>query len=220
MTSAPRGLAGWKDAIRQMKPGACLINALSSAALAFGLYNVHALSGVTEGGVLGLTLLLDYWLNISPAFSGMVFNILCYLLGWKLLGKLFILYSAIGTAGFSIAYKICEQFDPVWPQLAEMPLAAAVVGAAFVGITVGLCVRTGGAPGGDDALAMSISHVTHIDIQWIYLCFDLIVLGASLSYIPLNRIAYSLLSVTISGQLVGFVQKFQMPKRHQKPPVA
>ena len=220
MTPAQSRFSGWKEAFRQMTPAACLINALSSAVLAFGLYNVHALSGVTEGGVLGLTLLMDYWLDISPAVSGFVLNTLCYILGWKLLGKLFILYSAIGTAGFSIAYKICEQFNPVWPQLAEMPLLAAVVGAAFVGITVGLCVRTGGAPGGDDALAMSISHVTHIDIQWIYLCFDLIILLASLSYIPLSRIAYSLLSVIISGQLVGFVQKVKVPEFHKQPPAS
>jgi len=205
--------AGWKKFFAGVTLRACVINAVSSAVLAFGLYNVHSLSGVTEGGVLGLTLLMDYWLDISPAVSGFVLNSLCYALGWKLLGRLFIIYSAIGTVGFSAAYWICEQFDPIWPQLAEMPLAAAIIGAAFVGITVGLCVRTGGAPGGDDALAMSISHVTHIDIQWIYLAFDLIVLGLSLSYIPLSRIAYSLLSVTISGQLVGIVQKFKLPKR-------
>ena len=35
-------------------------NLLGSAILAFGLYNVHALSGVTEGGILGLTLLLHH----------------------------------------------------------------------------------------------------------------------------------------------------------------
>ena len=38
-----------------------LVSIFGSAFLAFGLYNVHALSGVTEGGVLGLTLLLDHW---------------------------------------------------------------------------------------------------------------------------------------------------------------
>ena len=35
----------------------CVMALLGSAILAFGLYNVHAFSGVTEGGVLGLTLL-------------------------------------------------------------------------------------------------------------------------------------------------------------------
>ena len=77
----------------------------------------------------------------------------------------------------------------------------------FVGVGVGLCVRAGGAPGGDDALSMSLEHVTHLPIQWIYLISDLIVLGLSLTYIPLRRILYSLLTVILSGQLIGIVQR-------------
>ena len=87
-----------------------------------------------------------------------------------------------------------------------MPLAASVLGALFVGAGVGLCVRAGGAPGGDDALAMSIAHLTGWNIRWPYLLSDLIVLLLSLSYIPLERMGYSLLTVILSGQLIGFVQ--------------
>ncbi|MBO5197064.1 MAG: YitT family protein [Lachnospiraceae bacterium] len=184
----------------------CVLSVLSSAFLAFGLYHVHSCSGVTEGGVLGLTLLLDHWFGISPAVSGFVMNLLCYLLGWRLLGREFIAYSTIAAAGFSAAYKICEQFDPLWPQLYEMPLLAAFVGAIFVGVGAGVCVRMGGAPSGDDALAMSISRMTHIRIQWAYLISDLIVLGLSATYIPWNRIGYSLLTVILSGQIVGWIQ--------------
>ena len=64
-----------------------LVSIFGSAFLAFGLYNVHALSGVTEGGVLGLTLLLDHWFSISPSVSGAILNVLCYAMGWKLLGR-------------------------------------------------------------------------------------------------------------------------------------
>lgn len=185
----------------------CIIALFSSALLAFGLYNIHSLSGVTEGGVLGLTLLLEYWFAISPAVSGMILNVICYFLGWKFLGRIFIIYSFIASAGFSLSYKIYENFDPLFPQLADMPLLAAILGALFVGVSAGLCVRIGGAPGGDDALAMSISRIFHIDIQWAYLLCDLIVLLLSLSYIPMHRIAYSLLTVTLSGQIIGLMQK-------------
>ena len=41
----------------------------------------------------------------------------------------------------------------------------------------------------------------------MYLVEDLIVLTLSLSYIPLRRIAYSLLTVILSGQLIGLVGK-------------
>ena len=42
----------------QLKKGSCIIAALSSMFLAFGMYHVHSFAGVTEGGVLGFTLLL------------------------------------------------------------------------------------------------------------------------------------------------------------------
>lgn len=191
----------------KIKVSSCLIAFFSSALLAFGLYNIHSQSHVTEGGILGLTLLLEYWFGISPSISGLVLNLLCYALGWKLLGKKFIVYSVMASAGFSVSYKIFESFDPLFPRLADMPLLAAVLGALFVGVSAGLCVRVGGAPGGDDALAMSIAKVTHLDIQWVYLFCDLIVLALSLSYIPIQRIAYSLLTVTLSGQIIGLIQK-------------
>ena len=92
-----------------------------------------------------------------------------------------------------------------------MPFLAAVVGALFVGISVGICVRVGGAPTGDDALAMSLSSVLPVDIQWIYLASDLVVLFISLSYIPLNKILYSLLTVLLSGQIIGIIQKIRLP---------
>ena len=55
-----------------IKPKKCALALLGSAILAFGLYNVHALSGVTEGGVLGMTLFLYHWVGLSPAVTGLV----------------------------------------------------------------------------------------------------------------------------------------------------
>ena len=196
----------------KLKPSHCLTAFFSSALQAFGMYNVHALSGVTEGGVLGATLLFDHWLGISPAVSSFVLNAACYALGWKTLGKSFIAYSLIAACGYSACYALCELFPPLWPGIAGYPLLAAVVGAVFIGIGAGLCVRAGGATSGDDALAMSISYLTKIPIQWVYLASDLIVLGLSLSYIPVRRIGYSLLTVILSGQLIGWVQRIKFRK--------
>ena len=185
---------------------------LGSAILAFGLYNVHALSGVTEGGILGLTLLLNHWFHLSPALSGFVMNFLCYAMGWRTLGNKFIGYSMVAGGGFSLFYWIFEQFPPLWPALARMQLPAAIVGALFVGVGIGISVRAGGAPGGDDAMAMSLSKLLKIDIRWVYLAQDLIVLLLSLTYLNVTHIAVSLLTVVLSGQMIGIVQKFHLPK--------
>ena len=191
----------------RLKAKNCLSICIGSAILAFGLYNVHSISGVTEGGVLGLTLLLEHWFGISPSVSGLILNGVCYLLGFKLLGKEFIAYSVIAGGGFSLFYAIFEKFPPVYPQIADMPLLAAIVGSLFVGIGVGLGVRANSAPTGDDSLALSLSHLFKIGIQWVYLVSDLVVLLLSLTYIPLGKIAYSLLTVVLSGQLIGLIQK-------------
>lgn len=191
----------------KLKPTNCLTAFLASAFQAFAIYNVHAVADVTEGGAIGLTLLLEHWLHISPAISSFVISTACFLLGWKILGREFIFYSLIAVCGYSVGYGICEQFPPLWPYLADQPLLSSIWGAVLLSIGVGLTIRAGGATTGDDALAMSISHLTNIPIQNIYLVSDLSVLLLSLTYIPFRRIAYSLLTVALSGQLIGLMQQ-------------
>ena len=197
----------------KLKISNCLTILLGSVIQAVGIYNIHSISNVTEGGVLGLTLLLQHWLHISPAISSLVLNLACYAMGWKTLGKEFIGYSFLSICIYSFSYGIFEQFPPFCPSIAQYPLLAAIAGALFIGIGAGLCVRAGGATAGDDALAMSFSHLFHWPIERIYLISDLTVLLLSLSYIPVQRIAYSLLTVVLSGQIIGWIQKIHIPKK-------
>lgn len=197
----------------KLKFSNCLVLLAGSVIQAIGIYNIHSLSGVTEGGVLGLTLLLQNWFHISPAISSFVLNLVCYAIGWKTLGKEFIGYSFVSICVYSVSYGICEQFPPLWPQIVQFPLLAALLGALFIGVGAGLCVRAGGATAGDDALAMSFNHIFHWPIERIYLVSDLTVLLLSLSYIPVKRIVYSLLTVVLSGQIIGLIQKISIQKK-------
>lgn len=194
-----------RDLLPKLRLKNCIFQIVGGMILAFGLFNVHSFSGVTEGGTLGLTLLLDRWIGISPAITSIILNAICYFIGWRTLGKDFIAYSAVCCLSFSVSYWICELIGPVYPAIADHRLVAALVGAVFVGVGAGLCVRFGGAPCGDDALAMSISKKIKINIRWVYLASDLAVLALSLTYIPLVDILYSLLTVVLSGQIIGFI---------------
>jgi uncharacterized membrane-anchored protein YitT (DUF2179 family) len=101
-----------------------------------------------------------------------------------------------------------ENLKPVIVLLAICVVVAALLGAVFVGVGCGLCVRAGGAPTGDDALAMGLSKGLKLPIERVYLITDLTVLGLSLSYLPLSRIACSLLSVMLSGKIIGVIQRW------------
>ena len=174
----------------------------------FGIHNIHQQTGITEGGVIGLMLFIEHWIGISPAFITPVLDAACYLLAFKYLGGRFIKISAISTLSVSFFYKVWEQFPHMLPDLSAYPLAAAVFGGIFVGVGVGLIIRQGGSSGGDDALALTISHVTHMRLARAYLFTDLVVLGLSLSYIPVSRIIFSVITVTISSFLIDRIQDF------------
>lgn len=187
--------------------GICLI-LLGAAVCTFGIHNIHQQTHITEGGVIGLMLLIQQWLGFSPAFITPILDLSCYLLAYKYLGGRFIKISAISTLSVSMFYKIWEAFPHMLPDLSDYPLLAAVLGGIFVGIGVGLIVRQGGSSGGDDALALVISHKSRCRLSHAYLFTDLTVLGLSLSYIPLSRIVFSVITVTISSFLIDRVQSF------------
>ena len=184
-----------------------LIIVLGACILSFGLYNIHERTGVTEGGVLGMTLLLQHWFGLSPAITSPVMDIACYLLAWHFLGNAFAKYAVAASLAFAASHALWEQFPPLLPDLSAFPMAAAILGALFVGLGVGLVVRIGGACGGDDALALTIAHVSRWPISRCYLFTDLAVLLLSLTYIPFARIVYSLVTVTISSAVIGRVQR-------------
>lgn len=184
---------------------------LGSCILSFGLYNIHERTGVTEGGVLGMTLLLQHWFGLSPAVTSPVMDIACYLLAFRFLGSAFAKYAVVASLSFALSHALWEQFPPLLPDLSAWPILCALLGGLFVGVGVGLVVRIGGACGGDDALALTISHVSKWPIARCYLLTDLTVLALSLTYIPFGRIVYSLVTVTLSSFLIGRIQTLGRP---------
>ena len=185
---------------------------LGTAILSFGMHNIHRRVGITEGGVLGMVLLLDHQLSLPPWLMTPVLDIICYLLGLRFLGWDFIKLSAVASLGMSAFFRLWEQFAPMLPDLSAYPLAAALLGGLFVGIGVGLVVRQGGSSGGDDALALVISKLSRCRLSRAYLVTDLSVLLLSLTYIPFQRIAYSLVTVTVSSLLIDWIQNLGRKK--------
>ena len=165
--------------------------------------------------MIGMMLLIDRWLGLPPAVITPVLDITCYVLAFRYLGGQFIKISVISTLSVSLFYDFWEMFPPMLPDLSAYPLAAAVLGGIFVGVGVGLIVRQGGSSGGDDALALTISHVTHWRLSRAYLFTDLVVLVLSLSYIPLQRIFFSLITVTLSSFLIDRVQDMTFHRTSQ-----
>ena len=117
------------------------------------------------------------------------------------------IYSIFASFSFSILYDIFERIGPILPQTNSMLLSTILAGVS-VGVGVGLIIITGCASGGDDALALVISKTTSLNIGRVYMLGDCIILLLSLSYMPIDKILYSLVAVAISGNIIDLIYNY------------
>ena len=180
---------------------------IGATILSFGSYNFNYQNNVTEGGVLGLLLLMQHVFNISPSITSVVIDFSLFAIGSKFFGKKFLLYSILSTVTFSTTYKIWESIGFLVPSFTNNMLIGSILAGISVGIGVGLVVRGGGASGGDDVIALLGNKFLKLKVNHVYLITDATLLLMSLIYLDINQIFYSMIAVTISGKIISIIYK-------------
>lgn len=180
---------------------------IGATILSFGSYNFNYQNNITEGGVLGLLLLMQHVFNISPSITSVVIDFSLFAIGSKFFGKKFLLYSILSTVTFSTTYKIWESIGFLVPSFTNDMLIGSILAGISVGIGVGLVVRGGGASGGDDVIALLGNKFLKLKVNHVYLITDATVLLMSLIYLDINQIFYSMIAVTISGKIISIIYK-------------
>ncbi|WP_195938983.1 YitT family protein [Romboutsia sp. 1001713B170131_170501_G6] len=180
---------------------------LGAMILSFGIFNLNYQNNITEGGVLGVLLLLKNVFNVDLSMASILIDISLFAVGYKFFGKRFLMYSLFATFSFSVFYSIFEGIGPIIPVL-ESKLLGTILSGLFVGVGVGIIVRAGAAAGGDDALALVISKITSLKIGQVYMISDVVILILSLSYLSAYDIFWSLIAVNISGRLIDLIYNY------------
>ena len=175
-----------------------------SCILAFGSFNFNYQNNVTEGGVLGLLLLIKNIFDISPSITALVIDLSLFAIGSKFLGILLGL-SIFASLSFSTWYKMWESIGFIVPNLSNNMLLASILAGIGVGVGIGIIVRAGGAAGVTDVIALVGTKLTSLKVNHIYMITDFIVLILSLSYLSFKQIFFSLIAVTISGKIISIM---------------
>lgn len=184
-----------------------LLIIIGASILSFGSYNFNYQNNVTEGGVLGLLLLMQHVFNISPSITSVIIDFSLFAIGTKFFGKRFLLYSVLSTITFSTTYKIWESVGFLIPSFTNNMLIASILAGIGVGVGVGLVVRGGGASGGDDVIALLGNKLLKLKVNHVYLVTDAIVLLMSLVYLDIKQVFFSIIAVTISGKIISIIYK-------------
>ncbi len=124
-----------------------------------------------------------------------------------MLGKDFLKTSAFASVCLAGWFFLWERLPYLFPDLSGSPLLAAIAGALFIGVGVGLVVRKGASSGGDDALAMAISKALKCRIAAAYL-FNRCDGPSLIAYVPAGpqESHFPLITVTLSSTLLDLVK--------------
>ncbi|GIO97504.1 UPF0750 membrane protein YpjC [Paenibacillus lautus] len=182
-----------------------------SAIYAFGLLYFIIPNELMEGGVTGITVLLNYAFNISPSISTMALNIPLFLVGMKILGKRQSIYTGLGIASLTLFLWLFEALIDrgyVVPFQTEQDyILAALYAGVTLGAGLGIVFRFGGTTGGSDIIARIINRKFGFSMGQIILSLDILIIGLSLFFIPLERILYTLVAVFIASKVIDFIQE-------------
>ena len=184
-----------------------------AAIIAFAVQNIHQQVSITDGGTLGMVLLLTHWLGLPTYIVAPLLDVVLYAIAIRFLGVKFLKLSIVSTISLAIFLRIFDGLPLLLPDLSGQPLFAAILGGVIVGFGAGLIVRQGGSSGGDDALVLTICRKTGWRIFVIYLIIDATVLLLSLTYIAPSRIIFSLVTAVTSSLILDLTKSIKLPKK-------
>jgi uncharacterized membrane-anchored protein YitT (DUF2179 family) len=184
---------------------------IGTAIYAFGLHYFVISNELMEGGVTGIALLLNYSLGFPMSVTTLVLNIPLFIIGWKIFGKHAMSYTILGTVSLSFFLWVMEWLIHrgwIIPFAAPHDYFLATLYAGLtIGAGLGIVFRFGGTTGGIDIVARIVSKLKGWSLGQFILLFDTLVIAASLLYIPLEKVLYTLVAVFIASRMIDFIQE-------------
>ncbi len=184
---------------------------LGTAIYAFGLHYFIIPNLLMEGGITGIAILLNYSLSLPPSITTLVLNIPLFVLGWYVFGKFTMASTIFGTLSLSLFLWVMEVaikfqwLDPFYTQ--EDYLLVALYAGVTLGTGLGIVFRYGATTGGSDIIARIVQKKWGWSMGQFILIMDVVVISASLFYIPKEKVLYTLVTVFIASRMIDFIQE-------------
>lgn len=157
---------------------------------------------LSEGGILGITIITHYLFEWSPGVVNFVLNVALLAVGYKYFEKRTFIYTLVSIAACSVFLFLTEDFGH---QVTEDTFLAAIFAGLLVGVGLGLIFRTGGTSGGSTILARLTNQLLGWSMGKGMLIFDILVVAGSILIIGLEKAMYTLLIVFIGAKAIDFI---------------
>lgn len=176
---------------------------VGAACAAFSIECFLIPNTILDGGVTGVSMMINYLSGIRLSILVIVINIPFFFVGFKVLGKRFLARAICAMAAFS---AFLELFKLV-PSVTSSELLAVVFGGVLLGIGVGTVLRHGGCLDGTEIAAMLLSKNVSASTGQIIFFINIFIYVTAGVLFGWDRAMLSLLTYFITFKIIDIVEE-------------
>lgn len=166
-----------------------------------GLKGFLLSSRFIDGGVTGVSMLMSDVLGFPLAILILVFNLPFIALGYRHIGKMFAVKSALAILGLAICLAVVK-----YPDVTPDKLLTAVFGGFFIGAGIGLAIRGGAVLDGTEIAALLVSRKSHLlKVGDVILLLNIFIFLAAAFFLGVESALYSILTYVAASKTIDFI---------------
>ncbi|HEY6503985.1 MAG TPA: YitT family protein [Chitinophagaceae bacterium] len=166
----------------------------------FGLRGFLMPNNFIDGGVTGISLLINAKTGFSFSLMIIFFNLPFILLGWKQIGKGFSIKSIIAISLLALAVAVIP-----YPKVTDDKLLIAVFGGFFLGAGIGLTIRGGAVIDGTEILAIFLNRKRSLSVGDFIMIFNIVIFSAAAYLLSVQVALYAILTYLAAARTVDFI---------------
>ena len=170
---------------------------------AFSIQTFLSPNMILDGGVIGISMIVSKLTNLPLSIFTIILNIPFLLIGYKNLGKKFLIKAVYAMLIFSCFLTMFSNVN----ELTEDILLATIYGGIILGIGVGLVIRSGGCLDGTESVAIIINKKTSFSTGQIIMLFNIFIYLTAGALFGLDKALYSLLMYFITFKIIDLVSE-------------
>lgn len=166
----------------------------------FGLKGFLMPNNFIDGGVMGISLLINNKTGIPLAALIILINIPFMLLGWHQISKGFSIKSVVAISLLALAVVVVP-----YPIVTNDKLLVAVFGGFFLGAGIGFTIRGGAVIDGTEILAIFFSRKQSMSVGDFILVFNILIFSAAAYLLSIEVALYAMLTYLAASKTVDFI---------------
>ncbi len=173
---------------------------LGVAAAAFGLKGFLLPNQFLDGGVMGISLLVNVISGIDLSVLVILINLPFVIIAYTQISKLFAFKTLVAIALLALVLAVVE-----FPTITEDKLLISVFGGFFLGVGIGLSIRGGSVIDGTEVLAIYSSRKTTLTVGDIILVLNIFIFSLAAYILNIETALYAILTYLVASKTVDFV---------------